>query len=284
MIDRELSRRRLFGIAASAALTAGCGTAHGDSITLTSTATPVTTATTVPITASAQVPLPAAVAARHAGTQPRQWGVALPGITSSFTPTADQIALTFDACGGPGNNEIDQALVDFLVAQQIPATLFLNRRWIDADPARTMQLGANPLFELANHGSAHKPLSVTGRAAYGIAGTTSTQEAAEEVWTNHLRLTELTGTPPRFFRAGTAHYDEIAVAIIEDLGETPIGFTLNADHGATATATQVASAMRTATPGTISLAHLHRPRSGTAAGMIDALPALRALGFTFIHL
>ncbi|MFD3704190.1 polysaccharide deacetylase family protein [Nocardia sp. NPDC058658] len=227
---------------------------------------------------------PVQVAARYAGTTPHQWGVDLPGITSSFPSVGKQFALTFDACGGHGNSGIDQALIDFLIAEQVPATLFLNKRWVDADPARVQLLGANPLFELANHGSAHKPLSVTGRSAYQIRGTASAEEAAYEVWDNHQRITELTGRAPRFFRTGTAHYDEVAVAIVNELGETPLGFTVNADFGATASATQVQRAMSAATPGGIALAHMHRPNSGTAAGMAAAIPALRAAGFTFVHL
>lgn len=239
---------------------------------------------TAAVPAQAPVSTPATVAARHAGAQPRLWGVEMPGITSSFAATGKQIALTFDACGGHGNNDIDQSLVDFLVIQQIPATLFLNKRWIDANPARVAQLSGNPLFELANHGVAHKPLSVNGRAAYGIAGTTSAWEAADEVWVNHVRLTELTGKPPRFFRTGTAHYDDVAVAIATELGETPVGYTVNADHGATAAASRVQSSMKAAAPGSIVLAHLHRPGSGTGAGMMAALPALRAAGFTFVQI
>ncbi|MFE1596234.1 polysaccharide deacetylase family protein [Nocardia sp. NPDC058705] len=227
---------------------------------------------------------PAQVAARHAGSAPQQWGVDLPGITSSFPVGGKQFALTFDACGGHGNSDIDQALIDLLIAEQVPATLFLNKRWVDADPARVQLLGANPLFELANHGSAHKPLSVSGRSAYQIRGTASAEEAVYEVWENHQRITELTGRAPRFFRTGTAHYDEVAVAIVNELGETPLGFTVNADFGATASAAQVQRAMSAAAPGGIALAHMHRPRSGTAAGMAAALPALRAAGFTFVHL
>lgn len=30
--------------------------------------------------------------------------------------------------------------------------------------------------------------------------------------------------------------------------------------------------------------HRHRPHSGTAAGMAAALPKIRAMGFTFVHL
>ncbi len=287
MGSNGLSRRRLFG--ACAALTAGfatgCGVAQGDSVASETTnrtvprpVTPIATPQAVAILSPSQV------AARHAGAVPHQWGVDLPGITSSFPASGKQFALTFDACGGPGNSDIDQALIDLLIAERIPATLFLNKRWVDADPGRVRRLAANPLFELANHGAAHKPLSVSGRSAYKVAGTASAEEAAHEVWDNHQRITELTGRAPRFFRAGTAHYDEVAVAITNELGETPLGFTVNADFGATASADQVQRAMSAAAPGGIALAHMHRPRSGTAAGMAAALPALRAAGFTFVHL
>lgn len=265
----------------------GCGTTQNTALTQ-ARASVAPGATTgmraAPVSASPDAGTPVAVAARHAGISPKQWGVELAGITSTFTAAGKQMALTFDACGGTGNNDIDESLVNFLISERIPATLFLNKRWIDANRARTAQLAANPLFELANHGVAHKPLSVNGREAYGIAGTASAREAADEVWANHELLTTITGKPPRFFRAGTAHYDDVAVSIVNELGETPVGFSINADFGATASATRVQSAMNAAAPGAISLAHMHRPRSGTGAGMIAALPKLRAMGFTFVHL
>ncbi|WP_246350123.1 polysaccharide deacetylase family protein [Nocardia barduliensis] len=283
MLDKRISRRRMLGagavLAAGAAAT-GCGTTPITSVAQAETsAAPATSAPLAPVSAT-----PTAVAARHARLRPQRWGVDMPGITSTFTAAGKQMALTFDACGGPGNNDIDESLMNFLIAERIPATLFLNKRWIDANRARAAQLAANPLFELANHGVAHKPLSVNGRAAYGIAGTGSAQEAADEVWANHELLSALTGRPPRFFRAGTAHYDDVAVSVVRELGEIPVGFSINADFGATASATEVQSAMNAVAPGAISLAHMHRPHSGTAAGMIAALPRIRAMGYTFVHL
>ncbi|WP_306796246.1 polysaccharide deacetylase family protein [Nocardia sp. XZ_19_369] len=290
MQERGMSRR-MFGVAAALAAgfaATGCGTAHSDTAAAAPSSTRARTSIGDAAVASKTAPppdnSPAAVAARHAADQPQRWGVQMQGITSTFEATGKQLALTFDACGGPGNNDIDDSLINFLVTQQIPATLFLNKRWIDANPVRAGQLAVNSLFELANHGVAHKPLSVNGRAAYGIAGTGSAQEAADEVWANHERLTGLVGKPPRFFRAGTAHYDDVAVAIVRELGETPVGFSINADYGATASAAKVRSAMNAAAPGAISLAHMHRPQSGTGTGMIAVLPTLREMGFTFVHL
>ncbi|MEV6774482.1 polysaccharide deacetylase family protein [Nocardia sp. NPDC051030] len=244
---------------------------------------------TDPGLAPASLPLadavtPSSVAAKYAGQKPQSWGMDLSGITTEFGSAGKQFAVTFDACGGPGNNDIDENLLALLQAQQIPATLFLNKRWIDANPDRAAQLAANPLFELANHGTSHRPLAVNGRAAYEIKGTGSTQEAVDEVWGNHERLTALTGRAPRFFRAGTAHYDDVAVSIVHELGETPVGYSVNADFGATASAAQVQANMMNAKPGGISLAHMHRPNSGTGAGMLKALPALKAAGFQFVKL
>ena len=67
------------------------------------------------------------LAAGLAGRAPTAWGTTMPGIVSSFKPDGKQIALTFDLC--PGG--YDDALVKTLVANKIPAVLFLNSRWID---------------------------------------------------------------------------------------------------------------------------------------------------------
>jgi peptidoglycan/xylan/chitin deacetylase (PgdA/CDA1 family) len=175
-------------------------------------------------------------------------------------------------------------LLNTLERNAVPALLFVCSKWIDANPGRTEQLAANPLFAIGNHGTRHIPLSVTGRSAYGIAGTKSASEAVDEVWTNQTRLTALTGTPPIYFRTGTAHYDEVGVQIVHDLGLTPVGFAVNADNGATSPAAAVGAAITRAAPGSIVLAHMNHPGSGTAAGVSAAIPALQEAGWQFVPL
>jgi peptidoglycan/xylan/chitin deacetylase (PgdA/CDA1 family) len=221
---------------------------------------------------------PAAVAARYRGVTPTQWGTLLPGVATTLTAPARQIALTFDACPGA----CDDALLATLERNVVPALLFLNSRWIDANPGRAEQLAANPLFEIGNHGTRHVPLSVTGRSAYGIRGTRSADEVVTEVWTNHTRLAALTGKPPNWFRPGTAYYDDVAVAIVNELGERPLGFRVDADNGAKASAAQVRSKITGAAPGSVVLAHMNHPGSGSAAGVSDAITALRTSGWEFV--
>jgi peptidoglycan/xylan/chitin deacetylase (PgdA/CDA1 family) len=223
---------------------------------------------------------PKSIAALNAGRRPTQWGMALPGIVTRFAPTGRQLALTFDACNGA----CDQNLLNTLQRYNAPAVLFVCSRWIDSNPGRVEQLASNPLFEIGNHGTRHVPLSVTGRSAYGIAGTKSADAAVAEVWTNQSRIAALTGQAPSWFRTGTAHYDDVAVQIVHELGLTPVGFSVNADNGATSPAGKVGKAITGATPGSIVLAHMNHPNSGTAAGVAAAIPALSAAGWEFVRL
>lgn len=229
-------------------------------------------------------PDPSTLAAKYAGAVPHEWGLAVTGTNTRIAVPGHRIALTFDACGGPQGNGVDSDLLVFLERERIPATLFLNGRWIDANRDLTTRLAQNPLIELANHGTRHLPLSVTGRSAYGIAGTKSPAEVIDEVWVNHNRLHTITGTPPRWFRPGTAHCDEVAAAIVRDLGEQVVGFTVNGDAGATLPAAKVQHAVMSAASGSIIIMHMNRPRGGTAKGFAAAVPQLRAAGVEFVTL
>lgn len=217
--------------------------------------------------------------ARYVSVTPTAWGLVVPGVITHMD--SDSIALTLDACGGPGGSGFDSRLIDGLIERQIPATLFLNERWIMSNYGIAQALAANPLFQIENHGTQHKPLSVQGNAAYGIEGTASVAEAIEEVWSNRQVISDLTGTPPKFFRSGTAHYDDVAVQVVDALGERVVGFTVNADAGATYSAEQVHAAVVNAAPGSILIAHMNQPQGGTADGLLAGIDDLLARGIRF---
>jgi peptidoglycan/xylan/chitin deacetylase (PgdA/CDA1 family) len=218
------------------------------------------------------------------GRVPSYWGLEAPGALTRLAPGTQGIAVTIDFCGGTNGSDVDQRLLSVLRERRVPATLFLNSRWIAANPAASRQLAAEPLFELANHGTTHRPLSTTGKSAYGIPGTQDTGQVYDEVMANDATLSQLTGTRPRFFRSGTAFLDDVAVQIIGALGVTPVGFSINADGGATYPAGTVAREAAKARPGDIIICHGNHPRGGTAEGMAQALDAVATRGTRFIHL
>ncbi|MCK9373162.1 MAG: polysaccharide deacetylase family protein [Sulfuricurvum sp.] len=219
------------------------------------------------------------------GDEPLQWGENVTGVVTRFHSYTQEIALTFDACGGSiSSSQYDAELIDFLIHNRIPATLFINARWIESNPDIFAALASNPLFEIANHGTAHRPLSVNGKSVYGISGTASKEEVIGEIEGNSEKIEKLTGKRPLFFRSGTAYYDEIAVEIAHKAGVEIGGFSVLADAGATFSAPKVARQIKNARSGDIVIAHMNHPESGTCEGVIEAISALKAEGFTFVRL
>lgn len=285
---------------ASASLTPSATPSESVSATPSASETPPSPSpdTTVPSTAPApEPPFPGsapwatgapptreAIMAAYAGRSPQQWGTAVAGVVSRLDRPVG-VALTFDACGGPnGGNGYDELLISFLRQRQVPATLFLNLRWINANPGLSAELAADPLFQIESHGVAHLPLSVNGRAAYRIGGTRDAGGVWDEVMGVQDWFVSALGRPPWFFRPGTAHVDEVAVSICRDLGQLVAGFSVNADAGATATTAQVAANLLSARPGDIVIGHFNRPGRGTAAGCLSALPHLLDQGVPFVRL
>lgn len=229
-----------------------------------------------------QPPSRAQVVAEFAGRRPTEWGLAVTGVVTRSPAPAT--AVTLDACGGPGGCGVDQQLLSTLRKLNVPATLFVNERWIQANPALTAELARDPLFELANHGFRHRPLSVNGKSAYGIPGTADVGQVYDEVMENQKLLLDTTGHAPQFFRSGTAFYDEVAAAMTRRLGLLPVNFTINGDGGATFGPSAVAAEVGKARAGDIIIAHFNRPGGGTAAGFAQALPRLLGQGATFAKL
>ncbi|WP_432558397.1 polysaccharide deacetylase family protein [Granulicoccus sp. GXG6511] len=282
-----VSRRVVIGAGlATASWLAACAPGPGPDSTSTVSApapepSPTSGPTATPVPTRAELDR-TALSEKYAGRVPKEWGLDVTGVPGRTE--ADGVLLTLDLCGGPGGAALDQRLIDLLVEHEVPAGVFVNARWIDANPGAVERLVDTGLIDMANHGTSHRPLSVNGRAAYGINGTKDVGAAIDEVLGCHEKLTAITGRAPRWFRSGTAHYDEVAVEIVRELGEIPVGFSVNGDAGATLSSGQVAAALRTVTKGDIVIAHANRPDGATAEGFAAALPQLLATGTRFIRL
>lgn len=215
---------------------------------------------------------------------PTEWGENVTGVKNRFNTSKKQIALTFDACGGNYGSGYDAELIAFLQAESIPATLFVNERWILENEDIFMELAKNPLFQIENHGTAHAPLSVNGGEAWGIAATSSPEEVVAEIMENHQTVADLTGREMTLFRSGTAFYDEVAVELANALGYEVVNFDILGDAGATYSSEQVKNVLLSAQAGSIALLHMNQPSSGTAQGVKQAVPLLQKDGFEFVQL
>lgn len=233
---------------------------------------------------SKRPPSRAQIVARFAGERPRRFALNLPG-TLTHVPRSAGVALTLDACGGRGGDGYDRALIALLRRHRIHATLFLNARWIAANPKTAAALARDPLFDVESHGLRHIPLSIDGRAAYGITGTHGAGGIYDELTGADPWFVRQLGHRPALMRPGTAFTDDVAIRIARALGRRIVGFAVNADDGTTAAAATIAARVAVLRPGQIVIAHMNHPEHSTAAGFAAGLPRLltRHVRFTTVR-
>jgi peptidoglycan/xylan/chitin deacetylase (PgdA/CDA1 family) len=224
------------------------------------------------------------IVTKYQNQTPKQWGESVTGVKTHFKTKEKVIAITMDACGSVNGMDFDKKLIAFLEKENIPATLFINGRWIDRNLQTFKNLASNPLFEIGNHGSMHKPASVNGQSAYGLEGTKDVGELVDEIELNARKIESLTNKRPTYYRSGTAYYDEVAVKVANKLKHQVIGYSILGDAGATFSAKKVEEAFLTAKKGEIVIVHFNHPESQTREGMIRAINKLKADGFKFVRL
>ena len=215
---------------------------------------------------------------------PKEWGENVTGVKTKLDTQEKVVALTMDACGSPQGMAYDEKLVDFLKKENIPATLFINARWIDKNMSTFKTLASNPLFEIGNHGLEHKPASVNGKSIYGLNGSKNVSELIDEIELNARKIESITHKRPKYFRSGTAYYDEVAVKISNALHHDVVGFSILGDRGATYNTKEVQEAFLKAKKGEIAIIHMNHPESQTADGTIKAIKELKEKGFKFVKL
>lgn len=196
-------------------------------------------------------------------------------------PEHPQVALTFDACSGG----IDRRILDTLIDNRIPATLFVTRRWLARNGPTVRVLAGHPeLFEIEDHGAEHVPAVLGNRAVYGIkpAGTLAAVEAEVEGGAGAI-ATDL-GVRAGWFRGATALYSPDALALIKSLGFRIAGYSVSGDEGATASASKAARTIGRARDGDVIIAHINQPTHAAGEGVVQGLLALKDKGMTFVRL
>jgi peptidoglycan/xylan/chitin deacetylase (PgdA/CDA1 family) len=231
-----------------------------------------------------EIPTKEQIIAKFSDRVPREWGEVVTGVKTRLNTDQKVLALTFDACGGPKGSGYDAKLIDFLIGEAVPATLFITGKWMDVNPEIFQRLSSNPLFEIENHGLTHRPCSATGRSVYGIKGTKSAGEIYDEIEANALRILNLTGRRPKYYRPGAAFSDEICVEIASALEYQVVSFSVRADAGATYPKRQVEESLLHTGSGSVILMHMNHPEGATAKGVIAAIPELKNRGFRFVKL
>ena len=202
-------------------------------------------------------------------------------LSGSDSP-AKAIALTLDACSG----KFDDDLIEFLIRNRVPATIFATKKWLDKNPVGVAIIKANlDLFEVEDHGENHIPAVIgLGKTVYGIPGEPDVIHLRREVSMGAQAITDKFGIAPHWYRGATAEYDPQAITEIEKMGYKIAGFSVNADSGATLGRVAIAERLKHVKVGDVIIAHMNKPASDSAEGLSAGIVQLLKSGFVFVRL
>ena len=204
------------------------------------------------------------------------------------------LALTFDLCEQA--NEVsgyDAALVNYLRDHQVKATFFAGGKWMRSHPERTMQLMADPLFELGNHTWTHANLRrVNGpgmfeqidrtQTEYGVLRERLLASKCASAFADKAAL----GVPAKLslFRFPYGACNAESLAAVNQVGLAAIQWNIvTGDPGKGQTAARIARAvLDQVKPGSIVIAHANGRGWHTAEALPLIIPELRARGYRFV--
>jgi peptidoglycan/xylan/chitin deacetylase (PgdA/CDA1 family) len=192
-----------------------------------------------------------------------------------------QVALTLDACSG----QTDQRILNALVENHIPATIFVTGRWLKHNAPTVAIMKAHPdLFELENHGLNHIPAIDNQPRMFGLKTAGSLPAIRAEIQGGVDAMAAVPLAQPAWYRDATARYSDDAVTLIHDMGYRVAGYSLNADMGASLMTAQVEKRMVAAKDGDVIIAHINQPTHAAGAGVVQGILALKHKGFRFVRL
>ena len=171
---------------------------------------------------------------------------ALAQVIKSGPPSCPGIALTFDLCPVRKSPGYDQALVDYLIQHQIPATFFMSGKWIAKHDAEVDHLLGIHFFEVGTHGEVHAHLPMH-----------NAEEQQKEIHAPVKLLSEHYAHEATLFRPPYGEYNDTTVDVVKLLGLRFIQWSIESgDPDPTLTADQILARIeKRAKPGSIVVLH-----------------------------
>jgi peptidoglycan/xylan/chitin deacetylase (PgdA/CDA1 family) len=221
------------------------------------------------------------ITTEFSGQAPHEWGESVAGVKTRLKTEDKVVALGVDTCDLMAKGQ-DAKLIKFLIAENIPATLFICGEWVDKNSATLKKLAANPLFEIANQGISRKACSVNGKAAGGVSGTNNVEELFAEIEQNARKIEAVTGILPQYYHPGAGYYDEVAVRIVRALGYEALGSSSRSSQGRSLNRKQALDVLVNPVAGAIAILGGVSLQSTFVDNVIESVRKLRSKGYKFV--
>jgi len=184
-----------------------------------------------------------------------------------------KIALTFDACPTNLPDEYDEKVIDILIREKVPATLFMSGRWVEKNPVQAKFLASLPQFEIAAHSYFHPHLTEK-----------QDDRVMRELRRTQTIIKKVTGKTPRYFRSPYGEVDERVAKLVCETGLTTIQYDVASGDPDPDLSPQriLRGVLRDAKGGSIIVFHMNRKGVHTAEVLPEIISGLRKKGFTLV--
>ena len=129
--------------------------------------------------------------------------------------TCPAVALTYDLCPVRATPGLDTELLDFLTANEVPATFFMSGKWITRHDPAVKQLLAVPFFEVGTHGNVHAHLLLH-----------DPEFQAREIAKPVTMLKSKYGHQAKLFRPPYGEFNDVTLEVVKSLGLQVIMWTI----------------------------------------------------------
>jgi peptidoglycan/xylan/chitin deacetylase (PgdA/CDA1 family) len=200
----------------------------------------------------------------------------VPGVIVRLPTEERVVALSFDACQAVERMQLDRGITDFLVARQIPFTIFAGGRFARDNAADLRELARYPFVEIENHSWSHRT----------DMRLLDDDKVKSEVLRAQAMIESVSGRKPRLFRFPGGNADERTVGIVRALGFEVVHWRwAEGDPDPAASADRlVAQTLKRTRPGEILIFHVNGRGWHTAEALPRLVAGLKQQGYRFVPL
>ncbi len=198
---------------------------------------------------------------------------ACPLIVDHGPRNCGKIALTFDACPTGKPDEYDDKVIDVLLRDHVPATLFMSGRWVERNPEKAKFLASCPQFEIAAHSYYHPHMTEK-----------PDERNVRELKRTQALIKKITGRTPRYFRPPFGEADLRVAKLAASAGLVTVQFDIaSGDPDPNLSPQRIARVvLRDAQGGSIIVFHMNRNGVHTAEVLPRIIEGLRKKGFKLV--
>jgi peptidoglycan/xylan/chitin deacetylase (PgdA/CDA1 family) len=196
-----------------------------------------------------------------------------PGIIEHGPRDSKKVALTFDACPTSKDDEYDERVIEVLIREKVPATLFMSGRWVEKNEDRAKFLAGQPQFEIANHAFWHPHMLEK-----------DDERIVRELKRTQAIIKKITGKRPKYFRPPFGEVDERLAKLASQAGLVTVQYDIaSGDPDPGLSIKKICrSVVQGVKGGSIVVFHMNENGLRTAEALPEIIKFLREKGFKLV--